>query len=72
MDLAKLNKKAFFIPTPGQSEQEYLAERLNHLCLAPYCKQKNFTVDKLKEVENYHGLNIITNTVDFKTLFSLF
>ena len=26
MDLAKLNKKAFFIPTPGQYEQEYLAK----------------------------------------------
>jgi hypothetical protein len=27
MDLAKLEKKAFFIPTPGQFEQEYLAKR---------------------------------------------
>ena len=26
MDLAKLGKKAIFIPTPGQTEQEYLAE----------------------------------------------
>ena len=28
MDLAKLNKKAILIPTPGQSEQVYLAEYL--------------------------------------------
>ena len=28
MDLAALHKKAFFIPTPGQAEQEYLAKRL--------------------------------------------
>ncbi|MEC5147831.1 glycosyltransferase [Chitinophaga sp. 212800010-3] len=28
MDLAKLNKKAILIPTPGQSEQEYLGEYL--------------------------------------------
>jgi len=28
MDLAKLGKKAFFIPTPGQYEQEYLAKKL--------------------------------------------
>lgn len=27
MDLATLNKKAILIPTPGQTEQEYLAER---------------------------------------------
>ena len=26
MDLAKLGKKAIFIPTPGQTEQEYLVE----------------------------------------------
>jgi uncharacterized protein (TIGR00661 family) len=28
MDLARLNKKAIFIPTPGQTEQEYLARQL--------------------------------------------
>ena len=28
MDLSTLGKKAIFIPTPGQTEQEYLAERL--------------------------------------------
>jgi UDP-N-acetylglucosamine:LPS N-acetylglucosamine transferase len=27
MDLAKLGKKCFFIPTPGQFEQEYLAKK---------------------------------------------
>ena len=32
MDLAKLGKKAIFIPTPGQTEQEYLAN---------YCMKKN-------------------------------
>jgi UDP-N-acetylglucosamine:LPS N-acetylglucosamine transferase len=28
MDLAKMGKKAVFIPTPGQTEQEYLVEHL--------------------------------------------
>ena len=28
MDLAKLNKRAFLIPTPGQTEQEYLSKHL--------------------------------------------
>ena len=28
MDLHKLEKKAVFIPTPGQTEQEYLANYL--------------------------------------------
>ena len=26
MDIAKLNKKAIFVPTPGQTEQLYLAK----------------------------------------------
>jgi UDP-N-acetylglucosamine transferase subunit ALG13 len=34
MDLAKLGKKALFIPTPGQTEQEYLA---NYLQQQGYC-----------------------------------
>src|SRR5690606_34426948 len=40
LDLAKLGKRAFFIPTPGQYEQEYLAERLDQENLVPYCKQE--------------------------------
>ncbi len=40
MDLAKLQKKAFFIPTPGQFEQEYLAKRLEDLRLVPSCNQE--------------------------------
>lgn len=31
MDLIKLQKKALMIPTPGQTEQEYLAKRLKQL-----------------------------------------
>ena len=31
MDLIKLNKKALMIPTPGQTEQEYLGKRLTDL-----------------------------------------
>ena len=39
MDLAKLGKKAFFIPTPGQTEQEYLAKKFDLEGIAPSCKQ---------------------------------
>ena len=31
MDLIKLQKKAMMIPTPGQTEQEYLGKRLMEL-----------------------------------------
>ncbi|HYG20052.1 MAG TPA: glycosyltransferase [Ohtaekwangia sp.] len=49
MDLAQLGKKAIFIPTPGQTEQEYLAERLSRLTLALCVKQENFDLKKAWE-----------------------
>lgn len=72
MDLAKLNKKTFFIPTPGQFEQEYLANRLMHLGFVPSCKQKDFSIEKLKDINYYKGLTSIDFKTDFKALFSLF
>jgi len=65
MDLAVLNKKAFFIPTPGQTEQEYLAEHLEVLKIAPFSKQHNFKVEQLKKVTMYNGFtkDIITPLV---------
>lgn len=72
MDLAKLNKKAFFIPTPGQFEQEYLAKRLTEMRLVPSCKQKDFNLEKLDDVNTYEGLKAFNFEADFKDLFSLF
>ncbi|WP_066223661.1 glycosyltransferase [Formosa haliotis] len=72
MDLSVLGKKAFFIPTPGQFEQEYLAERLDELDLVPHCKQDNFTIKKLDQLELYKGLDGQNTEIDFKSLFSLF
>ena len=72
LDLAALEKKAFFIPTPGQYEQIYLAKRLKSLGIVPSCKQENFTEQKLNEIGNYRGLKDLKITPDFKTLFSLF
>jgi len=72
MDLAKTNKKAFFIPTPGQFEQLYLAKRLKRLNIAPYALQENFSIDKLDEISNYIGLSEIENTTNFSELFSIF
>ncbi|MCF6307828.1 MAG: glycosyltransferase [Flavobacteriaceae bacterium] len=72
MDLSTLEKKVFFIPTPGQPEQFYLATRMKKLNMAPYCKQKDFTIDKLKEIENYLGLFTEENTNNILELFGLF
>ncbi|MFG6687214.1 glycosyltransferase [Mariniflexile sp. HNIBRBA6329] len=72
MDLAKLGKKAFFIPTPGQFEQEYLATRLTELNLVPSCSQETFTLEKLKDVNDFKGLQSFEHETNFEELFSLF
>jgi uncharacterized protein (TIGR00661 family) len=71
MDLAVLEKKAFFIPTKNQLEQEYLANYLEARKCVPFCKEKKFTLDNLKEVNNYKGLFCERNKLD-KGLLRLF
>lgn len=72
MDIAKLEKKAFFIPTPGQYEQEYLAKRLKKLGLVSFAKQEDFQLEDLEEVKNYKGLHMHHQMVHWKNLFCLF
>ncbi|WP_213520832.1 glycosyltransferase [Nonlabens sp.] len=55
MDLQKMGKKAFFIPTPGQFEQEYLAELLDQKGIVPYATQEDFQIQMLSRVELYKG-----------------
>lgn len=42
MDLAALQKKSILIPTPGQTEQEYLAKHLLQIAFALCIEQKSF------------------------------
>lgn len=72
MDLAALEKRAFFIPTPGQFEQKYLAKELKAKGIVPSCKQEDFTIDKLKEIPLYKGLKELKYVVNYKKLFTLF
>lgn len=72
MDLAKLEKKAFFIPTPGQYEQKYLAKRLDREGLVPYTKQELFKIEDLERIKDYNGLAAFNTSIGFNTLFSLF
>ena len=71
MDMAVLGKKAFFIPTPGQFEQEYLAKILAKKLMVPYAKQDEFTLAKLAHLDKYPGFKKMTSTVDLE-LFKLF
>lgn len=72
MDLVKLGKKAFFIPTPGQYEQEYLAEKFKKEGLVPYAKQDNFSMKNIFEIENYKGLQQHESSFDWTNLFQVF
>jgi hypothetical protein len=44
MDLVKLHKKAILIPTPGQTEQEYLARYLSEKKLFYSIEQEKFSL----------------------------
>jgi uncharacterized protein (TIGR00661 family) len=72
MDLAKLNKKAFFIPTPGQYEQIYLAKKLKKEGLVPYADQDSFIIENLSEVAYYAGLKSLNTSIDLENLFNIF
>lgn len=72
MDLTAMEKKAFLIPTPGQYEQEYLANRLKELGIAPSCRQSQFTIEKLAEIEKYKGFTAFDHNFDFQNLFRFF
>jgi uncharacterized protein (TIGR00661 family) len=49
MDLIKLKKKAILIPTPGQTEQEYLGKYLMEKGILFSCPQENFSLPKALE-----------------------
>ncbi|WP_281752286.1 glycosyltransferase [Neptunitalea chrysea] len=73
MDLAKLEKKAFFIPTPGQYEQVYLAKRLKKKGMIPYCKQEDFRLKKLDSIDVYNGFTVLPeNNNQLADLFTIF
>ncbi|HEX6892077.1 MAG TPA: glycosyltransferase [Chryseolinea sp.] len=58
MDLATLGKKAIFVPTPGQTEQEYLAARLKAKGIAFFVEQKNFDLMKAWSMsQSFTGFN---------------
>jgi uncharacterized protein (TIGR00661 family) len=72
LDLAKLEKKAFFIPTPGQYEQEYLAKKFKNEGIAPTCKQDNFKVELLEKVDFYKGFVGYNQVEKLENLFEIF
>lgn len=56
MDMKALQRKVIFIPTPGQTEQEYLAHRLKDRGIAFFSKQREFVLQyAITESEKYTG-----------------
>jgi UDP-N-acetylglucosamine transferase subunit ALG13 len=56
MDMSVMGKKAIFIPTPGQTEQEYLAERLKERGICFSMAQDEFDLMMaMRESEKYSG-----------------
>lgn len=73
MDLATLGKKAYFIPTPGQYEQGYLAGRMEWTGMAPSCSQTRFHIRKLRKIRVYKGLDLLPiKSPEFTELFEIF
>ncbi|HEY5692513.1 MAG TPA: glycosyltransferase [Cyclobacteriaceae bacterium] len=56
MDLARLERKAILVPTPGQTEQEYLGKSMMKRKIAFSQSQKDFDLlMALSEIKNYIG-----------------
>ena len=60
MDLAKLGKTAIFVPTPGQTEQQYLAETLTNRGICYHKDQRDFKLAKaLTKTKLYAGFKSV-------------
>ena len=67
MDLISLKKTAMLIPTPGQTEQEYLARYLEKQGLFLYSKQKDFKLEEAIKM-----LDEFSPKIQFNKRFDLF
>lgn len=61
MDILTLDKKSILIPTPGQTEQEYLANYLTQKQLAFCVNQKHFTLKEVLQKAAAFDYKIIDN-----------
>ena len=73
MDLAVLGKKAIFVPTPGQTEQEYLASYFLKNKIAYSVPQKKFDLrTAMRESEQFSGFNENYSGEEFKKTVDMF
>jgi UDP:flavonoid glycosyltransferase YjiC (YdhE family) len=68
MDMSTLGKKVIFVPTPGQTEQEYLAARLKAKDIAFFVTQKDFNImEAWTSSHSFTGFNQFPSDVHFLT-----
>lgn len=71
MDLAVVNANVLFVPTPGQFEQEYLAEYLFNNYNIPFVKQDKFKCSDIKNLKDTGKFGNYTTNFSLEN-FSLF
>lgn len=64
MDMVALGKKSILIPTPGQTEQEYLASHLMSQEIAYCIPQNNFLLEKALQAAGSFGFRTFATTND--------
>ena len=74
MDLHALGAKALLVPTPGQSEQEYLAERMQEKGWYPTVRQSEFDWNSIQEALEYQWVETkkTSKKTDYASLFDVF
>ena len=73
MDFYFLRKKVLFVPTPGQTEQTYLAEHFykEKIAFAMHQKEMNLELAREKSSE-FNGFPTSEENTEWNSLFKLF
>ena len=73
MDIAKLNKKAIFVPTPGQTEQLYLAKYFYDKKTAFAMHQNELDIQAaIEKAKDFEGLSLDDYSVNWQDPLGLF
>lgn len=74
MDLYALGAKALLVPTPGQTEQEYLADRMRQKGWFMTVRQDEFSWSSVKETLEHPWVETkkTSRSIDYATLFDVF
>jgi UDP-N-acetylglucosamine transferase subunit ALG13 len=61
MDLAAVGCKALLVPTPGQTEQEYLANKFMDEAIFYSIRQADFKIADIEKAKTFSGLSLKSN-----------